>query len=47
MVGVSFIDVRKLSYPPIWLLFEQGRVQVVAGSPFAVGAGGCCGLACG
>lgn len=41
------IDMRKLSYPPIWLLFEQGCVQVAAGAPFAVGAGGCCGLACG
>ena len=47
MVGVLVIDMRKLSYPPIWLLFEQGRVQVAAGAPFAVGAGGCCGLACG
>lgn len=41
------VDMRKLSYPPIWLLFEQGRVQVAAGVSFAVGAGGCCGLACG
>ena len=32
MVGVSLIDVHKLSYPPIWLLFEQGRVQVAARS---------------
>lgn len=47
MVGVSLVDVRKLSYPPIWLLFDQGRVQVSAGASFAVGAGGCCGLACG
>lgn len=47
MVGVLVIDMRKLSYPPMWLLFEQGCVQVVAGAPFAVGAGGCCGLACG
>ena len=47
VVGVSFVDMRKLSYSPIWLLFEQGRVQVSAGAPFAVGAGGCCGLACG
>lgn len=47
MVGVLVIHMRKLSYPPIWLLFEQGRVQVAAGAPFAVGAGGCCGLACG
>lgn len=47
MVGVLVIDMRKLSYPPIWLLFEQRRVQVAAGAPFAVGAGGCCGLACG
>lgn len=47
MVGVLVIDMRKLSYPPIWLLFEQGRVQVAAGALFAVGAGGCCGLACG
>lgn len=47
MVGVLIIDMCKLSYPPIWLLFEQGRVQVAAGAPFAVGAGGCCGLACG
>lgn len=31
----------------MWLLFEQGRVQVAVGVPFAVGAGGCCGLACG
>lgn len=46
MVGVLVIDMRKPSYPPIWLLFEQGRVQVAAGAPFAVGAGGCCGLAC-
>lgn len=46
MVGVLVIDVRKRSHPPIWLLFEQGRVQVAAGAPFAVGAGGCCGLAC-
>ena len=46
MVGMLVIDMRKLSYPPIWLLFEQGRVQVAAGAPFAVGAGGCCGLAC-
>ena len=28
-----FIDMRKLSYPPIWLLCEQGRVQVAAGAP--------------
>lgn len=47
MVGVLVIDMRKLSYPPIWLLFEQGCVQVAAGAPFAVGAGGCCALACG
>ena len=47
MVGMSLVDMRKLSYPPIWLLFEQGRVQVAAGASFAVGAGGCCGLACG
>ena len=47
MVGVLVIDMRKLSYPPIWLLFEQGRVQVAAGALFAVGVGGCCGLACG
>lgn len=47
MVGVSLVDVHKLSYLPIWLLFDQGRVQVAAGAPFAVGAGGCCGLACG
>ena len=46
MVGVLVIDMRKRSYPPIWLLFEQGRVQVAAGAPFAVGAGGCCDLAC-
>lgn len=39
------IDMRKLSYPPIWLLFERGCVQVAAGAPFAVGAGGCRGLA--
>ena len=45
MVGVLVIDMRKLSYPPIWLLFEQGRVQVAAGAPFAVGAYGCRGLA--
>ena len=44
---MSLVDARKLSYPPIWLLFEQGRVQVAAEAPFAVGAGGCCGLACG
>ena len=47
MVGVLVIDMRKPSYPPIWLLFEQGCVQLAAGAPFAVGAGGCCGLACG
>lgn len=47
MVGALVIDMRRPSYPPIWLLFEQGRVQVAAGAPFAVGAGGCCGLACG
>ena len=47
MIGVLIIDMRKLSYPPIWLLFEQGCAQVAAGAPFAVGAGGCCGLACG
>lgn len=47
MVGVLFIDTRKPSYPPIWLLFEQGRVQVAARASFAVGAGGCCDLACG
>ena len=47
MVGVLIIDMRKLSYPPMWLLFEQGCVQVAAGAPFAAGAGGCCGLACG
>lgn len=47
MVGVLVIDMRKPSYPPIWLLFEQGCVQVAAGTPFAVGAGGCRGLACG
>lgn len=47
MVGVLVIDMRKPSYPLIWLLFEQGRVQVAAGAPFAAGAGGCCGLACG
>lgn len=47
MVGVLVIDMRKLSYLPIWLLFEQGRVQVAEGAPFAVGADGCCGLACG
>ena len=41
------IDMRKLSYPPIWLLFEQGCAQVAAGALFAVGAGGCCVLACG
>lgn len=46
MVGVLVIDMRKRSYPPIWLFFEQGRVQVAAGAPFAVGAGGCCDLAC-
>ena len=46
MVGVLVIDMRKRSYPPIWLLFEQGRVQVAAGALFAVGAGGCCDLAC-
>ena len=47
MAGVLVVDMRKLSYPPIWLLFEQGCVQVAAGAPFAVGAGGCRGLACG
>ena len=47
MVGALVIDTRKPSYPPIWLLFEQGCAQVAAGAPFAVGAGGCCGLACG
>ena len=47
MVGVLVIDMRKLSSPPIWLFFEQGCAQVAAGAPFAVGAGGCCGLACG
>ena len=47
MVGVLVINMRKLSYPPIWLFFEQGCAQVAAGVPFAVGAGGCCGLACG
>lgn len=47
MVGVLVINMRKLSYPPIWLLFEQGCAQVAAGVSFAVGAGGCCGLACG
>ena len=47
MVGALVIDTRKPSYPPIWLLFEQGCAQVAAGDPFAVGAGGCCGLACG
>lgn len=30
MVGVLVIDMRKLSYPPIWILFEQGRAQVAA-----------------
>ena len=45
MVGVLAIDMRKRSYPPIWLLFEQGRVQVAAGASFAVDAGGCRGLA--
>lgn len=35
------------THSAIWLLFEQGCVQVAAGAPFAVGAGGCCGLACG
>lgn len=40
------IDMRK-THSAIWLLFEQGCVQVAAGAPFAVGAGGCCGLACG
>lgn len=47
MVGVLVIDMRKPSCLPIWLLFEQGCAQVAAGAPFAVGAGGCCGLACG
>lgn len=47
MVGVLVIDMRKLSYPPARLLLKQRRVQVAAGAPFAVGAGGCCGLACG
>ncbi len=47
MVGALVIDMRKPSYPPIWLFFEQGCAQVAAGAPFAVGAGGCCGLACG
>ena len=28
---------RKFSSPPVWLLLEQGRVQVSAGAPFAVG----------
>ena len=46
MVGVLVIDMRKRSYPPIWLLFEQGCVQVAAGASFAVDAGGCCDLAC-
>lgn len=45
MVGVLVIDMRKRSYPPIWLLFEQGRVQVAAGTSFAVDAGGCRGFA--
>lgn len=35
------------THSAMWLLFEQGCVQVAAGAPFAVGAGGCCGLACG
>lgn len=30
MVGVLVVDMRKLSYLPIWLLFEQGRAQVAA-----------------
>ena len=47
MVGVLVVDMRKPSCPPIRLLFEQGCVQVAAGAPFAVDAGGCCGLACG
>lgn len=47
MVGMPLVDARKPSYPPIWLLFEQGCVQVAAGAPFSAGAGGCCGLACG
>lgn len=46
MVGVLVINMRK-THSAIWLLFEQGRVQVAAGAPFAVGAGGCRGLACG
>lgn len=45
MVGVLVINMRKLSYPPIWLPFEQGYVQVAPGTPFAVGACGCRGLA--
>lgn len=32
MVGVLVVDMRKLSYPPIWLLFEQGRAQVAEGA---------------
>lgn len=47
VVGVLVIDMRKPSCPPIRLLLEQGCVQVAVGAPFAVGAGGCCGLACG
>lgn len=35
------------THSAMWLLFEQGCVQVTAGAPFAVGAGGCCGLVCG
>lgn len=29
---------RKLSYPPIWLLLKQRRVQIAVGALFAVGA---------
>lgn len=46
VVGVLVIDMRK-THSTMCLLFEQGCVQVAAGAPFAVGAGGCCGLACG